>query len=109
MPAVFLQLERNRQYWPRMPYPAVGDQVSFRGSELLYQYFAGEGLQLHPLSIFKKANHLHGFCERKEPTCDEAALRRILDEMTALAVQAQPRLHRLGVPLLLRRRRAARG
>ena len=37
----------------------------------LYQYFAGEGLQLHPLSIFKKANHLHGFCERKEPTCDE--------------------------------------
>jgi hypothetical protein len=87
MPAVFLQLERNRQYWPRMPYPAVGDQVSFRGSELLYQYFAGEGLQLHPLSIFKKANHLHGFCERKEPTCDEAALRRILDEMTALAVR----------------------
>ncbi|MET0615252.1 MAG: D-glucuronyl C5-epimerase family protein [Thermoleophilaceae bacterium] len=87
MPAVFLQLERNRQYWPRMPYPGVGDQVSFRGSELLYQYFAGEGLQLHPLSIFKKANHLHGFCERKEPICDEAALRRILDEMTALAVK----------------------
>ncbi|HKP21366.1 MAG TPA: D-glucuronyl C5-epimerase family protein, partial [Thermoleophilaceae bacterium] len=87
MPAVFLQLERNRQYWPRMPYPAVGDQVSFRGSELLYQYFAGEGLQLHPLSIFKKANHLHGFCERREPTCDEAALRRILDEMTGLAVK----------------------
>ena len=87
MPAVFLQLERNRQYWPRMPYPGVGDQVSFRGSELLYQYFAGEGLQLHPLSIFKKANHLHGFCERKEPACDEAALRSILDEMTALAVK----------------------
>jgi hypothetical protein len=87
MPAVFLQLERNRQYWPRMPYPAVGDQVSFSGSELLYQYFAGEGLQLHPLSIFKKANALHGFCERKEPACDEAALRRILDEMTALAAK----------------------
>ena len=74
MPAAFLQLERNRQYWPRMPYPAVGDQVSFKGSELLYQYFAGEGLQLHPLSTFKKANHLHGACEREEPTCDEAAL-----------------------------------
>ena len=86
MPVVFLQLERNRQYWPRKPYPAPGDQVSFRGSEILFQYFAGEGLQLHPLSTFKKANHLHGFCERKEPTCDEAALRRILDEMTALAV-----------------------
>lgn len=87
MPASFLQLERNRQYWPRMPYPAPGDQVSFRGSEILFQYFAGEGLELHPLSTFKKANHLHGFCARKEPTCDEAALRRILDEMTKLAVK----------------------
>ena len=86
MPVVFLQLERNRQYWPRLPYPAPGDQVSFRGSQILFQYFSGEGLQLHPLSTFKKANALHGFCERREPTCDEAALRRILDEMTALAV-----------------------
>jgi D-glucuronyl C5-epimerase-like protein len=87
MPVAFLQLERNRQYWPRLPYPAPGDQVSFKGSEILFQYFAGEGLQLHPLSTFKKANHLHGFCERGEPTCDEGALRRILDEMTALAVK----------------------
>jgi hypothetical protein len=87
MPVAFLQLERNRQYWPRKPYPAPGDQVSFRGSEILFQYFAGEGLQLHPLSTFKKANHLHGFCERKEASCDETALRRILDEMTTLAVK----------------------
>ena len=87
MPVAFLQLERNRQYWPRKPYPAPGDQVSFRGSEILFQYFAGEGLQLHPLSTFKKANHLHGFCESGAPTCDEAALRRILDEMTKLAVK----------------------
>jgi D-glucuronyl C5-epimerase C-terminus len=87
MPVAFLQLERNRQYWPRLRYPAPGDQVSFRGSQILFQYFAGEGLQLHPLSTFKRANHLHGFCERKEPACDEQALRRILDEMTALAVK----------------------
>jgi D-glucuronyl C5-epimerase-like protein len=87
MPVAFLQLERNRQYWAKLPYPAPGDQVSFRGSEILFQYFAGEGLQLHPLSTFKKANHLHGFCERKEPSCDEQALRRILDEMTRLAVE----------------------
>jgi D-glucuronyl C5-epimerase-like protein len=87
MPIAFLQLERNRQYWPKLRYPAVGDQVSFRGSEVLFQYFAGQGLQLHPLSTFKKANHLHGFCERAEPTCDQEALRSILDEMTTLAVK----------------------
>ena len=87
MPVAFLQLERNRQYWPNKPYPAPADQVSFRGSEILFQYFAGEGLQLHPLSTFKKANALHGFCERQEASCDERALRRILDEMTKLAVK----------------------
>ncbi len=87
MPVAFLQLERNRQYWLRLPYPATGAQVSFRGSQILFQYFPGEGLQLHPLSTFKKANALHGFCERGEPECDEAALRLILDEMTKLAVK----------------------
>ena len=87
MPAAFLQLERNRQYWPRLPYPASRDAVSFKGSQLVFVYFPGEGLQLHPLSTFKKANALYGFCERGEAACDEAALRRILDEMTALAVK----------------------
>jgi hypothetical protein len=86
MPAAFVQLERNRRYWPRMRYPGAGDQVSFRGSEILYQYFPGEGLQLHPLSTFKKANHMYGFCNRGESACDEAGLRRLLDEMTGLAV-----------------------
>jgi hypothetical protein len=89
MPASFLQLERNRQYWPRMPYPASRDEVTFKGSQLLFVYFPGEGLQLHPLSIFKKANALYGFCDRGEATCDETALRRILDEMTALAVRRE--------------------
>jgi hypothetical protein len=86
MRAAFLQLERNRQYWRALPYPAAGDQVSFRGSQILFQYFPGEGLQIHPLSTFKKATHLHGFCERGEAGCDEDALRTLLDEMSYLAV-----------------------
>jgi hypothetical protein len=90
MPAAFLQLERNRQYWPRLPYPASRDQVSFKGSQILFVFFPGEGLQLHPLSTFKKANALYGFCDRGEAACDEDALRRILDEMTALAVKRGP-------------------
>ena len=66
--------QAQRQYWPPAAYPATGDQVSFRGSQILFQYFPGEGLQLQPLSTFKKANALHGFCERRRPECDEAAL-----------------------------------
>ena len=91
MPAAFVQLERNRRYWRSLPYPAVGDQVSFRGSEILYQYFPGQGLQLHPLSTFKKANLMYGACMRGESACDEKALRRLLDEMEALAVRRSRR------------------
>jgi D-glucuronyl C5-epimerase C-terminus len=87
MPAAFVQLDRNRRYWRSLPYPAAGDQVSFAGSEVLYQYFPGEGLQLHPLSTFKKANLMFGVCQRGEPSCDRDGLRSLLDEMTELAVQ----------------------
>jgi D-glucuronyl C5-epimerase C-terminus len=87
MPASFVQLERNRRYWRSLPYPGAGDQVSFEGSEILYQYFPGEGLQLHPLSTFVKANHMYGDCERQAASCDPAGLRRLLDEMSALAVR----------------------
>src|SRR5918999_477521 len=50
MPAAFVQLERNRRYWRSLPYPGAGDQVSFEGSEILYQYFPGEGLQLDEMT-----------------------------------------------------------
>jgi hypothetical protein len=86
MPAAFAQLERNRRYWPSLPYPAPRDQVSFKGSEVLYVFFPGEGLQLHPLSTFKKANLIHGACLRGEPSCDKPALKRLLDEMERFAV-----------------------
>jgi hypothetical protein len=103
MPVVFLQLRRNSAYWSSRPFPAAGDQVSFRGSELLFQYFPGRGLQLHPLANFKKANLLHGACGRRgraQPVCGArppgprpgtpcrpGRLRRLLDELSALAVR----------------------
>lgn len=91
LPASFLQLQRNTQFWPKMPYPAVGDQVSFRGSQILFQYYANSGLQIQPLSTFKKANLIHGACIRQEPECDPEAIRTLLDEMTGLAVQRSKR------------------
>ena len=103
MPVVFLQLRRNSSYWSSRPFPAAGDQVSFRGSELLFQYFPGRGLQLHPLANFKKANLLHGACgqrgrgqpvcgarppgPRRGTPCRPGRLRRLLDELSAIAVR----------------------
>lgn len=85
--SVFLTLQRNTQYWPRQPYPAAKDQITFRGSEILFQYYPGRGLQIQPLSTFKKANLMHGACvgALKAP-CNSAGLRSLLDEMSALAV-----------------------
>jgi hypothetical protein len=91
MPAAFVGLDRNRRYWSSLPFPAPRDEVSFKGSEVLYVYFPGEGLQLHPLATFKKANNMHGACERGEASCDRPGLRRLLDEMESLAVQRSSR------------------
>jgi len=104
MRPLFLQLRRNGGYWGSRPFPAAGDQVTFRGSELLFQYFPGRGLQIHPLSNFKKANLLHGACGRGGGTakpvcgarppgprrgapCRPGRLRKLLDEMSALGVK----------------------
>ena len=103
MPAVFLQLRRNSAYWGSKPFPAAGAQVSFRGSELLFQYFPGRGLQLHPLANAKKANLLHGACgqrgrgqpvcgarppgPRRGTPCRPGRLRRLLDELSVIAVR----------------------
>ncbi len=83
MPAAFLQVARNRQYWPKLPFPASEDRVTFRGSQIVFEYFPGRGLQIHPLSTFKKANLIHGACVREEPGCDREALAQLLDEMDA--------------------------
>ena len=73
MPAAFLQLERNRRYWPLAAVPGGrATRSASRAASCSTQYFPGEGLQLHPLSTFKKANLIHGACERGEPSCDEA-------------------------------------
>ena len=77
MPALFLQLARNTEYWPTGPYPASGQRVSFAGSELVFQHYSGQGLQIQPLANFGKANALWraGRANR---------LRALLDELVAI-------------------------
>ena len=91
MPALFLILERNRQFWPRKPFPRNRDRVSFRGSELVFEYYAGKGLQLQPLVNFKKANLMHGACVKAagEP-CNRAGLAKLLREMVKTSSRRGP-------------------
>ncbi|HEX8066627.1 MAG TPA: D-glucuronyl C5-epimerase family protein [Thermoleophilaceae bacterium] len=102
MPALFLQLRRNTEFWggdprfpPRTDVPPepcqsasgggnAGARIQFAGSELIFQYYPGNGLQVQPLANFGKANGIYTACRRKQARCDPEALRRLLDELVAI-------------------------
>src|SRR5690242_20215739 len=44
LPALFLTLQRNVQFWTTAPLPAPGYRTSFSGSELVYQFYPGHGM-----------------------------------------------------------------
>jgi hypothetical protein len=58
VPLVFLTLERNRQWWTRGTLLAYGQRVGFAGSELVWESYPGQGIQLHPIGTWGKANAL---------------------------------------------------
>ena len=54
-------------------------RISFPGSQLVWQYFPGQGLQFHPLANFAKLNALWS-------SKDDEAADQMLDELLALRV-----------------------
>jgi hypothetical protein len=81
LPALFQTVARNRQWWSQGPLLRPGQRVSFQGSRLVWQYYTGEGLQIQWLGTFGKANALW------QGGVYDSALRELLDEALALAVQ----------------------
>ncbi|MEA2283968.1 MAG: hypothetical protein QOJ21_11 [Solirubrobacteraceae bacterium] len=78
-PALFLTLRANRDWWASKPLLAAGQRVSVPGSRLVWQAYAGQGIQIQWLGTFGKANGL--FLGRGPD--DE--LRGLLDEAIGLA------------------------
>ena len=81
LPALFETVERNREWWSRGPLLHDGQRVSFAGSRLVWQFYAGEGLQIQWLGTFGKANALW------QAGRYDTALRELLDEALGLASQ----------------------
>jgi hypothetical protein len=81
LPAVFLTLERNRVWWASSPIPRSGQRVTFAGSGIVWQHYAGQGLQIQWLATFGKAN---GLWKAKRHDDELVAL---LDEAIGLAAQ----------------------
>ncbi|MGH2840789.1 MAG: D-glucuronyl C5-epimerase family protein [Solirubrobacteraceae bacterium] len=78
-PALFQTVKRNRSWWSSGPLVGGGQRVTFQGSRLVWQYYAGQGLQIQWLGTFGKANALW------TTKSQDAALRKLLDEALALA------------------------
>ena len=80
-PALFLTLERNRQWWTREPLLNNGVRVSFPGSRLVWEYYAGQGIEIQWLGTFGKANgyYLSGH--------ENGNLRQLLGEALPLAAR----------------------
>jgi hypothetical protein len=79
--AVFLTLERNRQWWTTEPLLSSGERVSFPGSRIVWEYYPGQGIEIQWLGTFGEANgyYLSGH--------EDANLRQLLAEVIPLATQ----------------------
>src|SRR3954469_6006091 len=75
---VFLTIDRNRQWWTTGRLLANGQRVSFSGSQVIWQYYRGQGIELQMLANFGKANALWSAKRR-------TALRQLADELVPLA------------------------
>jgi hypothetical protein len=78
---IFLTLQRNAEWWTSNGLLASGARVTFPGSELVWQYFPGQGLQIHPLANFGKLNAYAKGSKR-----NNARNTVLLDELLSVAV-----------------------
>jgi len=76
----FLTLTRNRELWTEQALPAPNQHVSFPGSELVWEYYPGQGVQIQWLATFGEGN---GYYANHRNT----QLRQLLAEAIPLAAQ----------------------
>ena len=81
LPVLFLTLARNAQYWKTGTLLSYGQRVEFAGSELVWEYYPGQGIQLQQLGSFGKADWLCTVGAAYAARC-----RTILAELIPLAV-----------------------
>jgi hypothetical protein len=77
---MFLILQRNRDWWAKAGPPGSGARLQLAGSRVIFQYFPGQGLQLHPLANFGKLN---GYWQGRRT----ADLRSLADDLVELGVE----------------------
>ena len=103
LPALFLTLQRNREYWASQPLLAAGARISFPGSELVYQLYPGPRAADPVARDVRQAQRL---LERRQAL--RRARRRAARRGAAAGHRARGRA-RVGVPVPVRRPEPAVG
>lgn len=70
LPALFLTLTRNREWWTTGPLLSADQRVQFAGSGIVWEYYPGQGIELQVLGSFSSAQaqcasgqpHLYAQC-----------------------------------------------
>ncbi|MBV8954768.1 MAG: hypothetical protein JO179_11565 [Solirubrobacterales bacterium] len=78
-PALFLTLESNRRWWTQGPLLNPAQRVELAGSELVWQYYPGQGIEIQELGSFGKADGLF-----TGGRANYARMRHLLAELIAL-------------------------
>jgi len=81
LPVIFLTLENNRRWWTSEPLLSSGTRVSLPGSKIVWEYYAGQGIEIQWLGTFGEGNgyYLSGH--------ENANLRQLLSEVLPLATR----------------------
>jgi hypothetical protein len=81
LPVLFLTLANNRQWWSTGPLLASGQRVQFAGSQLVWEYYPGQGIELQVLGSFGEADGFYTGGPSYYPK-----LQQLLSEIIPLAV-----------------------
>jgi hypothetical protein len=82
LPVLFATLDANRRWWTTGSLLSSGQRVEFAGSQLVWEYYPGQGIQLQVLGTFGKADGLY-----TGGPSDYPAMEQLLTEMIPMAAQ----------------------
>ncbi len=80
LPALFLTLERNRTWWTSGSLLASRVRISFPGSELVWEYYAGQGIEIQWLGTFGEGNGYYSGGQNNN-------LKQLISELIPLATK----------------------
>ncbi len=79
-PALLLTLDANRRWWTTGPLLSSGQRVELAGSQLVWEYYPGQGIELQQLGSFGKADGMFTAHDYKD-------LHTLLGELIPLAAK----------------------